>query len=420
MEKLEVFGGNKLKGSVVLSGAKNAVLPIMAATLLTDEKCVISNVPNLSDVRTMIKLLNVLGKKVEFNEHKLVVENRNNKSFVAPYELVKTMRASFCVLGPLLAKRNKAKVSLPGGCVIGVRPVDLHLKGLKALGAKIDIDKGYCCVQGSKLKGKEIFLGGPFGSSVLATANIMMAATKAQGSTVIDFAACEPEVVELTSVLKKMGSDIQGKGTPQLIITGKKNLRGFTHNVVSDRIEAGTFMIFALVTGGSILVKGISPSHLGAVIDVLRNAGQKVEVKKDGIYVERRKTIQPVNLTTLPFPGFPTDLQAQFMVLLSAAKGISTITEKVYPDRFMHVPELNRMGANISRFGPLAVIKGGQQLSAAEVMASDLRASACLVAAGLAAKGKTTVHRVYHLYRGYESFIKKLKGLGAEIRRGKE
>jgi len=420
MDKLEIWGGKRLEGKVKLSGSKNAVLPIMAASLLTDEVCIIENVPRLLDVYTMIKILKVLGKDIDFQGSRLTIRARSNKSFVAPYRLVRIMRASFCVLGPLLAKRKKAKVSLPGGCVIGIRPVDLHIKGLEALGADIKISEGYCYATTSSLAGREVFLGGPFGPSVLSTANIMMAASLARGQTTIDFAACEPEIMDLGLVLKKMGADIQGQGTPQIIVRGRKRLEGFRHEVVSDRIEAGTFMVFALVTNGSVTIEGASASHLGAVIHVLKNIGQKVRIKDGKMYVKRRKNIHPTNITTLPFPGFPTDLQAQFMVLLSKAKGISTITEKVYPDRFMHVPELNRMGGRINRFGPVAVVEGINKFSPTDVMASDLRASACLVAAGLSAPGKTTVHRLYHLDRGYENFVEKLEKLGAQIRRAKE
>jgi len=330
------------------------------------------------------------------------------------------MRASFCVLGPLLAKRKKAKVSLPGGCVIGVRPIDLHLRGISSLGAKIKISQGYCYAYTKGLRGGEIFLGGPNGSSVLATANTLMAATLAKGETVIDFAACEPEIVDLVDVLKKMGSEIKGEGTPKIIVKGKKRLWGFQHKVIFDRIEAGTFMVFSLITGGSLLIKNAEPSHLGAVIDIVKKLGQKIEYRKEGIFVKSMGKIKPINITTLPFPGFPTDLQAQFMALLCLAKGISIVTEKVYPDRFIHVAELNRMGARISRYGSVAIVEGIEKFSSAEVMASDLRASACLIAAGLSAEGKTIIHRLYHLDRGYEKIEEKLKILGAEVKRIKE
>ncbi|MFC1515015.1 UDP-N-acetylglucosamine 1-carboxyvinyltransferase, partial [Candidatus Omnitrophota bacterium] len=294
------------------------------------------------------------------------------------------------------------------------------IKGLKSLGATIKISGGYCYASSPQLVGREVFLGSPFGSSVLGTANLMMAAVISRGATIIDFSACEPELVDLARVLKKMGADIRGEGTPQIMVRGKKKVGGFTHRIIPDRIEAGTFMVCALVTGGSVTIENMPATFAGAMIDALKNMGQRLELKGSNIYVKRNRRIAPTNITTLPFPGFPTDLQAQFMVLLSQAQGISIVTEKVYPDRFMHVPELNRMGAKISRFGPVAVIEGLKRFSSAEVMASDLRASACLVAAGLAASGKTTVHRLYHLDRGYENFVPKLRALGAQIKRGKE
>jgi len=419
MDKLIIFGGKPLRGEVKVSGAKNSALPIMAASLLTEEDCLIKNVPHLSDVYTMAKILTALGKEVKFESDRLLIRHRRSQSFVAPYRLVRTMRASFCVLGPLLARRHKAKVSLPGGCVIGLRPVDLHLKGLEALGAEIKISGGYCWAKAAELRGREIFLGGDFGSSVLATANIMMASTLAKGRTVIDFSACEPEIVDLAKVLKKMGAKIRGEGTPRIVVEGTKSLGGFEHKIISDRIEAGTFAVFALVSGGRIKLQGAEPAHLLAVFDALTKIGASIRIKDTEVSVSGRR-VKPLNITTFPYPGFPTDLQAQFMVLLSLAKGISVITEKVYPDRFMHVAELNRMGARIQRFGPLAVIEGIKRFSPAEVMASDLRASAALVAAGLNAAGKTVIHRVYHLYRGYENLQQKLEKLGAQIKREDE
>jgi UDP-N-acetylglucosamine 1-carboxyvinyltransferase len=422
MDKLIVKGGRKLKGSVTVSGAKNSVLPIMAATLLTREECIIEQVPRLSDVFTMVKILEVLGKDVIFDGHTLVVRHRSGRPHKAPYELVKTMRASVCVLGPLLAARGKAHVSMPGGCVIGVRPIDLHVKGLEALGARFRIEEGYCVgeVPSCGLLGTSVYLGGPFGSSVLATGNVMMAAALAQGITILDFAACEPEVADLAAVLQKMGAMISGAGTPQVVITGVRSLGGFHHTVIPDRIEAGTFIAIALITGGRITIRNAVPQHLGAVIDMVRESGANIKTGSDVITIEGNGAIKPVNITTLPFPGFPTDLQAQFMALMTKADGMSVVTEKVYPDRFMHVAELNRMGAHIMRSGPLAVVSGPCKLSGAEVMASDLRASAGLVAAALAAKGETTIHRLYHLDRGYEGFDAKLKSLGAETRRAKE
>lgn len=422
MDKLIIEGGIKLKGDVQISGAKNAVLPIMAATLLTEEPCVIHNVPSLSDVFTMIKILEGLGKEVLFEDKTLTVKHISSDEVEAPYELVKTMRASVCVLGPLLAARKTAKVSMPGGCVIGLRPIDLHLKGLEALGAQIEIDGGYCnaTISKTRLEGAEIYLGGAFGSSVLATDNVMMAAALASGTTIIDFAACEPEVADLANVLKKMGVRIDGAGTPQLTIQGKNKLSGFEHSVIPDRIEAGSFIVFALATKGELRLTNVIAQHLGAVIDVVRSMGHKVVVDGKCLEVSYNENAKPVNITTLPFPGFPTDLQAQFMALLTQANGVSVITEKVYPDRFMHVAELNRMGAGIFRSGEVGIVSGAKKLSGAEVMASDLRASACLVAAGLAAKGKTTIHRLYHLDRGYENFDTKLRAVGARLTREKE
>jgi UDP-N-acetylglucosamine 1-carboxyvinyltransferase len=330
------------------------------------------------------------------------------------------MRASFCVLGPLLGKLKKAKVSLPGGCVIGIRPVDLHLKGLKALGADINIESGYVVAEGKKLKGSHIYLGGVFGSSVLATDNVMMAAVLSQGRTVIEAAACEPEVVDLAEFLIKMGAKIRGQGTPIIEIEGVKRLHGAEHTIIPDRIEAGTFMIAALITKGDIIIKNVLFQHLGAVIDKLGEAGVYITKADKSIRVRFKRQLKPVNVTTLPYPGFPTDMQAQIMSLMSVTDGISVITEKIYPDRFMHVAELNRMGANIQREGPHAIISGVKELSGAPVMASDLRASACLVLAGLVARGKTTVSRIYHLERGYENMEEKLQGLGAKVWREKE
>jgi len=419
MDKLIIRGDRKLSGEVLISGSKNSALPIMAATLLTEERCVITNVPSLSDVHTMIKLLESLGKKIIFEQGRLIIDTVDSKKHVAHYKLVRTMRASFCVLGPLLGRLGKAKVSLPGGCVIGVRPVDLHIKGFMALGAKIKIKQGYCYAEADTLHGGEIFLGGAFGSSVLATGNVMMAAVLAKDRTIIDFAACEPEVVDLAECLNKMGAKITGAGTPRITIDPVKKLKGFTHNVIYDRIEAGTFLAFGIMTRSNITIKNVSPNHLLAVLDLFKTMNQEISSSKDSIKIKKIRNINPVDISTLPFPGFPTDLQAQFMALLCLAKGISVVTEKVYPDRFMHVPELNRMGAHIIRNGEIAIIKGNRVLQGAEVMASDLRASAALVGAGLSAKGKTTIHRIYHLDRGYDKIDMKLKKLGADVERKK-
>ena len=419
MDKFSIYKSS-LRGEVTLSGAKNGCLPIMAATLLTDEECTIINVPDLSDVRTMIKILEVLGKEVTFSNNVLYVKTSRRGKYVAPYRLVRTMRASFCVLGPLLAKQRKAKVSLPGGCVIGVRPVDLHIKGLAALGANIKIEEGYCVASTKSLVGTHLFLGGHFGSSVLATANILMAATLAQGDTFIEYSACEPEIVNLALFLKSMGADIEGEGTPLLRIRGQKVLRGARGEVVPDRIEAGTFIAASLATKSPLTIKGVNPLHLTSVIEAAKAMGAQITTGDSSLRVKPPHFIKPTNLTTLPFPGFPTDLQAQFMVSLSLARGTSLITEKIFPDRFMHIAELNRMGAKIHRNGPYAIIEGVGKIYGAEIMASDLRASAALVIAGLAAEGKTTILRVYHIDRGYSRLEEKLKQLGAKIRREKQ
>ena len=420
MDKLVIEGGTRLKGEVAISGAKNALLPILAATLLTEEPCVIKGAPNLRDTNTMLRILRSLGKNAELNKGVVTVTSTKYKNFVADYKLVSTMRASFCVLGPLLAKLKKAKVSLPGGCVIGIRPVDLHLKGIKSLGASLSIESGYVVAKADRLKGSRIYLGGICGSSVLATDNVMMAAVLAEGKTIIEAAACEPEVIDLACVLVKMGAKIKGFGTPIIEIEGVKQLHGAEHTIIPDRIEAGTFMIASLITKGDILIKNVLYQHLGAVIDKLEEAGAFISRTDSSVRVRFKRRLKPINVTTLPYPGFPTDMQAQVMSLMSITTGISVITEKIYPDRFMHVAELNRMGAHIQREGPHAIVEGVKELSGAPVMASDLRASACLALAGLVARGKTSVSRIYHLERGYENLEGKLQDLGAKIWREKE
>ena len=420
MDKLLVEGGVRLKGTVTVSGSKNSCLPIIAATLLTDEPCVIKGVPNLRDTNTMLKIMRSLGKNAEFDKGTVTLASTKNSNYIADYKLVSTMRASFCVLGPLLAKLKKAKVSLPGGCVIGVRPVDLHMKGIESLGADISIEAGYVVAKAAKLRGKHIFLGGVYGSSVLATGNVMMAAVLAQGKTVIEFAACEPEVADLGDFLNKMGARVKGQGTPTIEIEGVKQLHGATHTIIPDRIEAGTFMIAALITKGDILVKNVLPQHQGALLDKLEEAGGLISEGDNSLRVRPKGRIRPINVTTLPYPGFPTDMQAQIMSLMTVTPGISVITEKIYPDRFMHVAELNRMGAHIQREGPHAIVEGIKSLSGAPVMASDLRASASLVLAGLVARGVTSISRIYHLERGYENIEEKLSSLGAKIWREKE
>ena len=417
-----VINKSSLKGFVEVSGSKNASLPILAATLLTDEECKIHNVPRLMDVRTMIKILEGLGKEVIFDERTIIIRTKKTKAYVAPYRLVRTMRASFSCLGPLLAKRKKAKVALPGGCVIGLRPVDLHIKGLCKLGAQIRVEKGYCKASVKELRGQYIYLGGPFGSSVLATANVLMASTLAQGTTTIEHSACEPEIGSLVRFLNRMGAEIEGEGGPLLRINGAKKLKGAEFEVIPDRIEAGTYIAASLVTRSPLEIRKANPFHLTSVIEAARAMGAEVRIGQDpySITVRPGKLIKPISITTLPYPGFPTDLQAQFMAPLALAKGVSLITEKIYPDRFMHVAELNRMGASIQRTGPYAVVEGRDRLYGAEVMASDLRASAALVIAGLAAEGKTEILRVYHIDRGYESIEGKLQKLGAKIRRKKQ
>jgi len=421
MDKLVINGGVRLKGTVNISGAKNAALPIMAATLLTDETCVIKNVPALRDVDTMLKILKAFEKKVEKKKGALIISGPCKK-VKAPYSLVSTMRASVCVLGPLLAKKRNAEVSFPGGCVIGPRPIDLHLKGLESLGAEIKIRSGYILAKTKKLKGTEVYLGGHFGSSVLATANTMMAAAMAEGVTVIENAACEPEVVDLANFLIAMGAKIEGYSTPTIRIKGVKKLHGTEYTIVSDRVEAGTYMLAAAITQGNLFLKNAKAKHLFAIIDKMRECGILIEEKKDGIRVRRKykTSVKPVAITTLPYPGFPTDMQAQMMSVMCLADGISIITEKIYPERFIHVSELSRMGAKIYIEGPNAIISGVKALYGADVMASDLRASAALVLAGLVAKRKTNIHRIYHLDRGYESLDKKLSILGADIKREKE
>ncbi|OGX44676.1 MAG: UDP-N-acetylglucosamine 1-carboxyvinyltransferase [Omnitrophica WOR_2 bacterium RIFCSPLOWO2_12_FULL_51_8] len=420
MDKLIIEGGISLKGEVTVSGAKNSVLPILAATLLTDDACVIKGAPALRDTNTMLKILRSLGKNVEFDKGVITVSAGKAAHFMADYKLVSTMRASFCVLGPLLGKFKKARVSLPGGCVIGVRPVDLHLKGIKALGADVNVESGYVTAKSDGLCGARMYLGGVYGSSVLATDNVMMAAVLAKGLTVIEGAACEPEVADLADFLLKMGAKIKGHGTPVIEVEGVKHLHGAAHTVIPDRIEAGTLMLAALITRGDILIKNISFKHLGALIDKLEEAGASIARSEENLRVRYKKQLRAVNVTTLPYPGFPTDMQAQMISLMSVTPGISVVTEKIYPDRFMHVAELNRMGAHIQREGPHAIVEGIGGLCGAPVMASDLRASACLVLAGLSAKGKTAVSRIYHLERGYENIEEKLGRLGARIWREKE
>jgi len=420
MDKLIIEGPTRLSGDVRIDGAKNAALPIMAACLLSEGKSVIKGVPQLSDVFTMCKILRVVGAKVNFSDGTLEISPGAYTGNTAAYSYVSTMRASICILGPLLVRQLYAKVSLPGGCIIGPRPINIHTKGLSALGADIKVEHGYLIAKTRGLKGNTIYLGGTFGSSVLATANVMMAATLAKGKTIIEYAACEPEIVDLAEFLIKMGAKIKGHRTHTIEIEGVKRLRGATHKIIPDRIEAATYMIAACATKGDITVRGANINHLRALIDILTEAGAVITKKPNSaIRVRASRRLNTIGLATLPYPGFPTDLQAQLMALMAVSNGIAIITEKIYPERFMHVGELNRMGAQISLEGDSAIIRGVKNLSGAEVMASDLRASAALVIGGLIAKGKTTISRIYHLDRGYKDMEKKLSLLGAKIKRVK-
>lgn len=420
MGGIVIEGGRPLRGTVRISGAKNSALPILAAALLTKEASVIKNVPSrLRDVHTMVRILRSLGTKVRVGDDRIEVKPGNLTKCTAPYSLVSTMRASICVLGPLLAHLGRAQVSLPGGCVIGPRPIELHLKGIRALGAETKIEHGYIVTRSKRLQGNEIYLGGHYGSSVLATANVMMAATLARGKTTIESAACEPELVDLADFLNKMGARIKGAGSPRIEIEGVKSLKGATHAIIPDRIETGTYMVAAAITRGDVNIDGAVSEHLTAVIDKLQQAGVQVERFPNGIRVRSSGHLKPVDVTTLPYPGFPTDMQAQMMALMSITEGISVVTEKVFPDRFLHVSELNRMGSRIFLEGPSAIVHGVERLSAAPVMASDLRASAALILAGLVADGRTHVSRVYHLDRGYERIEEKFRLLGAKITRTK-
>ena len=416
MDSFLIERGLPLNGEVTISGSKNAVLPILAATLLTSETCIIRRVPDLSDVGFMLKILESLGAEVTQDGSTLTIRAANI-SGRGDYELIRKMRGSICILGPLLARLKEAVVSLPGGCVIGTRPIDLHLKALRGLGAQVEVEAGYVRVHASRLEGQMIFLGGRVGPTVLGTANLMMAATLAVGITVIESAACEPEVVDLADFLISMGAKITGAGSPTITIHGVKELHGADHEVIADRIEAGTFAAVAAATGGEVILRGARADHLGAVLDKLQEAGAEIRRGAGMLTVRGTGSIKPIDITTMPYSGFPTDMQAQLMALACQAPGTSIITERIFESRFMHASELMRLGADIAIEGPSAIVKGGRPLSGAPVMASDLRASAALVIAGLAAKGSTQVHRVYHLDRGYERMELKLQKLGARIQR---
>ncbi len=417
MDRFVIRGGARLRGEVDISGAKNAALPIMAACLLAEGASEIRQVPDLADISAMAELLEDLGVRVARDGGTMTLEVADEQQSHAQYERVRKMRASICVLGPLLARRREARVAMPGGCAIGSRPVNLHLRGLEALGARIRLDGGDIVASADRLRGAEIVLGGPFGSTVLGTANVMMAATLAQGRTLIESAACEPEIADLADFLNALGARITGAGTPRVIIEGVESLRGASHEVIPDRIEAGTFIIAGALTNGEVRLRNVRLDHLMALSEKLREVGVAVDRDDGGVVAASARRLEPADVTTQPYPGFPTDLQAQMMVLLCLADGNSAITEKIFPDRFMHVPELLRMGADIRKEGPVAIVTGVRELIGAPVMASDLRASAALVLAGLVADGTTTIQRVYHIDRGYERIEQRLRELGADIAR---
>lgn len=414
MDKIFIWGPNRLEGQVSVSGAKNAALPILASALLASGWSDISNVPHLKDIETILSLLSHLGVQIDKKGDLHRLNSDSVRCLEAPYELVNTMRASVLVLGPLVARFKKAKVSLPGGCAIGERPINLHLDALEKLGAKITLDKGYVVAEAKELKGTKICFDT---STVTGTENIMMAAVLARGVTVLENAAKEPEVIDLANALNKMGAFIAGAGTDTITIEGVRELKGTSHSVMQDRIEAGTLLLAVAATGGKVEIQNCDPIHLDVVIEKLLSSGIKISTTKNSIFVESDRTIQKMHVQTQPYPGFPTDLQAQMMVLMTQAQGTSLITESIFENRFNHVAELRRMGAHITIDGRSAMIEGRKALSGAPVMATDLRASACLVIAGLLAQGKTEISRVYHLDRGYERLDQKLKKLGARIER---
>ncbi len=416
MDKIIVEGGHPLAGEVKISGAKNAALPILISSLLTDGTCTFTNVPDLMDIKSTSLLLSHLGAHVETREDTIHIDAGDLAQFEAPYDLVRKMRASVLVLGPLVARLGKARVSLPGGCAIGARPINLHLKGLAALGASIELKHGYVEASAGRLKGADIYFDVV---TVTGTENLMMAAALAKGTTVLRNAAREPEIVALADTLMKMGADIEGAGTSTITINGVTALNPVAATIIPDRIEAGTFMMAAVLTRGEVTLVNCEPDQVGALIDKLRLTGAEIDCSGSSIHVKSRQSIASVDVKTQPYPGFPTDMQAQFMVLMSIADGTSTISETIFENRFIHVSELKRMGADIQVSGNIAIVKGVPHLSAAQVMATDLRASASLILAGLVAHGKTEVNRVYHLDRGYQSIEKKFVALNASMRRVK-
>ena len=416
MKKLKIQGGHSLRGEIHISGSKNAALSIIAASIMTEERIVLENIPHLEDVTTMIKLIAGMGVSVTLaDDNKLILDSSKIRNFLAPYDLVKTMRASILVLGPLIARFGEASVSLPGGCAIGARPVNLHLDGLKAMGADVEINEGYICAKAKKLKGAH-FSFSPV--SVTGTANLMMAGVMAEGQTILENAATEPEVINLGEFLLKMGAKIKGLGTRKIMIDGVNKLCSAEHKIIPDRIETGTFLVAAAITKGSVLLKKTQPEHLQSVLDLLRQTGAVIFFEEDTIELTMNLTnIKPADFTTQPYPGIPTDMQAQLMVLNAIAPGNSIVVETIFENRFMHVLELQRMGADISLSGNTAYITGVKRLQSAPVMATDLRASAALVLAGLVADGETHIDRIYHIDRGYECIERKLSLLGAKVAR---
>jgi UDP-N-acetylglucosamine 1-carboxyvinyltransferase len=416
LDKIVVRGGKPLHGNVTISGAKNAALPVLTAALLTEETCTFSNIPDLVDIKTTYKLLRNMGVEIEGNSTiQISAEKITNSE--APYDLVKTMRASILVLGPLVARMGKARVSLPGGCAIGARPVNLHIKALQDMGASVELHGGYIEAKADRLKGADIYFDLP---TVTGTENIMMAAVLADGTTVLNNAAREPEIVNLAEVLKSMGAKISGAGTDVITITGVTSLKAAEASIIPDRIEAGTFMIAAGITNGEIKILGCNPQHLEALINKLRDTGMTITVIDGGLKVSAGSKIQSVDVKTIPYPGFPTDLQAQIMAYMAIGSGLSVITETVFENRFMHVSELIRMGADITIQGGSAIVRGVPALYGAQIMATDLRASASLILAALVAEGTTEISRIYHIDRGYESIEKKFSALGADIKRVKQ
>ncbi len=414
MKSIVINGGRKLSGEVSISGAKNAALPIIAAGLLCDGEHRIRNVPSLADVRTLGRILQHMGVAFASTDHEIILDPSKVSEPEAPYDLVRTMRASVLVLGPLVARFGRARVSLPGGCAIGARPVNLHIAGLEKMGAKVAIEHGYIVAEAKRLRGAQIYFDIV---TVTGTENLLMAAVLADGETVLENAAREPEVVDLANALIAMGARIEGAGTDVIRVRGVERLRPLDHTVVPDRIETGTFVIAAAITGGNVTIRSCRPEHIDALLSKVSEAGAAVSVGEGSITVTGESPIRPVNVKTLPYPGFPTDMQAQFMSLMTLAQGTSIINETIFENRFTHVAELRRMGADIQHDGRTAVVKGVPRLSGAPVMATDLRASASLILAGLAAEGTTVVSRIYHLDRGYENIEGKLSALGADIKR---